>query len=1764
MLNFPGYEINELLFRGKRSLIFRGKRNKDSQPIVIKTHAVETPDEDEINKYVNDYNTCKIFDDDLLIRYYALEYFSQRVAIIEEDTGAQGLKESIVAESFNLKTFLEIGAQMVRGLEVIHEKGVIHKDIKPQNIIIHPGTRLIKYIDFGLSTRLKQENKRALSPNRLEGTLAYISPEQTGRMNRPVDYRSDFYSLGATFYELLTGRPPFVSRDLMELVHCHIARTPPKPDSLNNQVHSSISDLVMKLLSKNAEERYQSCSGILRDLEEIKANIDRPAQLKNFVPATHDYSAKFKIPAKIYGRDKEISILLDAFEKAANGQTVALLVEGYSGVGKSALIGEIQKPTTMRNSYFIRGKYDQYQKNVAYSAITQALRELVRAMLSESEDSIQKWKGRIIDKVGSGCRLITELVPELEIITGERPPLAEASPEEARQRFQIAFQRFLRVVANQDHPLVLFLDDLQWADSAGLELIKQILTADNFSYFLFIGSYRDNEVSETHPFIKTINEIKNAGLEPELICLKPLSEETANSLVADTLVCDENRARPLTELIFHKTEGNPFFLRMFLQSLYDHKLLQFKKNKEGAGWQWDLEQILHQQAGDNVISLMVGRIKLLPENSRRALTSAACLGNSFSSKNLSIVLSKSVEDISELLYPAINAGMLLIYENEIKFVHDRVQEAAYAFIPEENKNHKHLEIGRVLLRSLSQEEIHAQIYEITRQCNMGLSLLREREEKLRIARLNFNAAGRAMEAAAYGAAQGYYKVITKLLPTNSWQNHYNLSFQTHLGLARCYFLESDFVKLDEEFTRILARTDVPEDRVEVYILKAFKLHIDGDFQSALDTEIIALSTLGIKTPEDQKSLEQRAETRRGQVAAQLEEIGLSNFPELPLLADAKIELQIKVLTGALTRSYNLGDQHLQMVYTCEILSATLKHGLSDQAPFGFMFYALLLLNENEEYVNALKIAELGARLSGRFNNKIIEGKVLFLKALTVNHFQAPLRSNIILYKQSYEASMEGGDMVYAAYCPWHISGHKLLYGANLSELSEDIEDLLEQANAIKSSYIVDLISLNLLHIQALIKYKSKEALKLFDIDPLAKKYPGNFLFEIFVNFFNLKIQFYLGAYERAFQIADKIIQPFLKAYGGTIYTSDLLYLYLLSFCSVYLFLPDREKASRLEIAKGYLKKLKNLSIQYPENFEHKFRLLEAEFARISDRPRRAMVYYERAIESAGKNGFTQHEALANDLASSFYFHTGRLERARVYAREAIHHYRRWGALTIVHEREQYFQNINPTESVTMSITTQSKSASTGKETGILDLNTVLKASRAISRELTLETLLSEIMKIILENAGAQRGFIILKGDEEPCIQASAEMAGQKIEVLQNLSLERQTKLPKSIVRYVVRSGEKTLFQDAARETTREGLFSEDVYIKSKKPRSILCVPILLKDKIIGALYLENNLSVGAFTEERTELLEVLLAQAAISIENARMYEHLEERVKERTKELEKTHRQLLDTAHRAGMAEVASNVLHTVGNTLTNVTTPLSIILESLQESRLNSMARLLDLLNDNQDNLAEFLQNDPRGEKVIPFLTQLYSQLNAEQKKFTTQVEEAHKGAGKISDIIQLQKNYAGNILLEEELSLEEILEDALKIEGGILEQNKIEIKKHIKELPPLKSDRHKLMGILLNLIKNAREALIESKSEHKEINFRIYSIIPDRAILEVNDNGAGIKPELLTRIFGQGFSEKKNGHGFGLHNSANAATELGGKLVAFSEGHGKGATFTVELPIK
>jgi PAS domain S-box-containing protein len=1441
---------------------WRDNGHGDRTAVLAVLFPSEHPAPGLVGRLAHEYGLKDELDGRSAVRPLALVREHGRTVLLLEDPGGEPL-DRLLGQPLETGSFLRLATGLSAALRQLHQRGLIHKDIKPANILVNQATGEVKFTGFGIASRLPRERQPPAPPESIAGTLAYMAPEQTGRMNRSIDARSDLYALGVTFYQMLTGSLPFTAADPMEWVHCHIARKPMPPSERLQTVPAPISALILKLLAKTAEERYQTAAGLERDLRRCLTAWEAQHRIDAFPLGQQDTPDRLLIPEKLYGREREIETLLAAFDRVVtSGRPELVLVSGYSGIGKSAVVNELQKALVPPRALFASGKFDQYKRDIPYATLAQAFQRLIRSLLGKSDAELAGWRDALREALGPNGRLMIDVIPELKLLIGEQPSVLELPPQQAQSRLHLAFRRFLGVFARPEHPLTLFLDDLQWLDAATLDLLADLLAQADVPRLLVIGAYRNNEVGSAHPLMRKLDAIREAGAFVQEISLAPLTREELGRLIADALNCAPRRAAPLARLVHEKTGGNPFFAIQFISALAEEGLLRF--DHDAARWRWALDRIHAKGYTDNVADLMVGKLARLPVETQAALQQLACLGNVAEMTMLSIVLGKSNKDVRSDLWQALRLELVEHLEGSYKFVHDRVQEAAYSLIPERSRAEAHLRIGRLLLAHTPAEKREEAIFEIVNQLNRGAALITSRDEREQLAELNLLAGQRAKTTTAYASALTYLTAGEALLPEDSWERRHELTFTLELQRAECEFLTGALAEAEQRLAALSTRAANTVERATVACLRVDLYTTLDQSSRAIAVGLDYLRHLGIDWSPHPTNEEARCEYER--IWSQLGSRTIESLIELPLMSDpaslATLDVLIKIGAPAVYT-----DANLLALVVCRAVNLSLEHGNCDASCSAYVWLSLVAGPRFGDYRTAVyRFGQLGYDLVEGRGLTRFQARTYMEFGYGVVPWTRHVRAGRDVVRRAFEAANKIGDLTYAAYCGDQLNTNLLAAGDPLAEAEREAEEGLAFAQKMRFGLVIDAITTQLGLIRTLRgltpTFGSFDD-KQFDEPRIERRFSENpdlAFVECWYWIRKLQARFFAGDYASAIEASSKA-QRLLWTSVSQFETAEYHFYGALSQAAA-----TGERQPKLDAIAAHHQQLQLWAANCPDNFENRAALVAAEIARLEGRDTDAMRLYEQAIRSARANGFVHQEALANELAARFYAARGIETTGHLHLRDARYCYLRWGADGKVRQLDRLHPHLAAPEG-------HRPTATIGSPVQQLDVASVVKASQAVSSEIVLPKLIERLMTIALENAGADRGLLILPAEDDYLIQAEAQAAGEKVEVALCQQLITGITCPESLIRYVIRTHESVILDDAS----RPNLFSEDGYLRGRQGKSILCLPLIKQRRLTGLLYLENTLTSYAFTPDRIAVLELLAAQAAISLENTRLYSDLQER-----------------------------------------------------------------------------------------------------------------------------------------------------------------------------------------------------------------------------------------------------------------------------------------------
>ncbi|MBU1171000.1 MAG: diguanylate cyclase [Proteobacteria bacterium] len=1470
MEKFANYIIREKINETRNSIIYRGCKENEPQRI-IKLLKTIYPTASEIARFKQEFELIKHIDLDGVIKTFDMVSQDGRFALILEDFDGVSIKSLLESKKrFDLNSFLNISATLAETLGHLHMKGIVHRDIKPHNILSNLKTGEVKITDFGISAILTHENDEIYNPDFIIGTMAYMSPEQTGRMNRVVDYRTDLYSLGVTLYEILTGSRPFKSQDPMALIHSHIAVMPENPSCLDPGIPGLISDIIMRLLAKTPEERYQNGFGVMADIRECLRQVEEKNTIEPFELGMHDISNKFIIPQKLYGREKEIGALISSFEDAVNrGKGAALMIiSGAPGIGKSAMVHEIHKPIVAQRGYFISGKFEQFRRDKPYSAIIQAFQSLVRQILTESEERIVTWKQELLSVLGAAGKVITDVIPEVELIIGKQPELPGLGPEESRNRFNFVFEKFTAVFSRKEHPVVLFLDDLQWADLASLHFMENILTSADISHFLFIVSYRDKEIDEIHPIADFLGEDAWNNIGVGRITLGPLNERDIRALVINFLRCTEEKGAGLANLLHQKTGGNPFFVNQFMLMLYNEKMIRL----EGAsGWQWDADKISRMQVTDNLVELMAGKIGKLSASAQEILKLCACIGNRFDLETLAFVCGLSIDQTLQNLTEAIQSGLVSQLDDIYIFHHDRVQEAAYSLVTDAEKSEIHYKIGKLSLDMAEGYNRQKKLFYIVDQLNLGSNMISGHRGQEELARLNLEAGKMAKASAAYAPAFTYLTTGIKLLAERHWETQHDLALSLYAESTEAAYLIGDFDIMNTLAETALEHAKTALDKVKILVSRINACIAQEDYNGAIDVAVPMVKLFGIMIPRKPSQL---------RIGIELLKYKLTFFgkkPEdlldLPGMTDPEICAVAQILSSMAHAAF-YADPNLLALITIKSIRLSAKYGLAPEHAFAFTGYGIIRAVGFFDFDGAMKFGHLGLKLIDKLGARAFESRTIYVYNALIRHWSAPIKDTLPDLMEGYRIGLETGDLDYAGLNLFFVDAHAFMAGVDLVEI--------ERSMAKNNTIIAALKQNHILTVHLLVWQKVLILMGKCD-DPL--NYTGTVmdaekLLPIWIasdnraaisSYWFGKLMLYVlyNEYPHAIDAADNFIKYKESMQGIVINRSVLLYD---SIARLFAY-PDASALTkiryRLQIKFNQFK-MKKMAQSAPMNTLHMVHAVEALYAwLVCGNITRAENNFEQAIQLCKTYDNTSEGGYFNAIAVKFYLSLGDEEKAKEKMAAACSCYSRWGATGLLNQLTTMYPGLAKSKENLLRGSVIDTSPTTGSTLGVaLDLSTVMKASQIISSEIMLDRLLQKVMHMSVVNAGAQRGYLILESEGVLTIEASEDVNTRDIKVMQSMALQECTGLCLSIVNYVHRSGEDVILGNAL----KDGPFTNDPYIIGTQCKSIMCTPIMNKGMLKGLLYMENNLTTDAFTPERLEILRIISAQAAISIDNARLFE----------------------------------------------------------------------------------------------------------------------------------------------------------------------------------------------------------------------------------------------------------------------------------------------------
>jgi PAS domain S-box-containing protein len=1438
------------------------RAGNQTSPVLMSLPSSEHPSRVILDRIAHEFALRDELDAAWAVRPLELRRHSDRTVLLLEDPGGE-LLASKISSSQEVGRFLRVAIGASVALGQAHQRGLVHKDIKPAHIMVDCKDETVRLTGFGIASRLPRERKAPESLDSISGTLAYMAPEQSGRMNRSIDSRSDLYSLGVTFYEMLTSVLPFTASDPLAWVHCHIALRARPPSEHLSTIPPQLSAIVMKLLAKTAEERYQTAIGLEADLKRCLREWIACKHIELFPLGAQDVSDRLTIPETLYGRKAEIEILVSAFDRVvADGPVELVLVCGYSGIGKSSVVNELHQVLIPPRGIFAAGKFDQYKRDIPYATLVEAFQGLVRPLLAKSDAELAQWRDILVEALAPNGRLVTNLIPELRLIIAEQPPVPILEPQQAQHQFHHVFRRFISAFAKPEHPLALFLDDLQWLDAATLDLLEDLLTQGDLHHLMLIGAYRDNEVDARHPLRRKLDAIKEGGGRIHELALGPLAQAQIEQMLADTLHCEPEDGATLAELVYEKTGGNPFFVMQFLTSLSEDGLLRFDHGN--ARWSWDIELIHAKRHMDNVVDLMVCKLARLPLETQQALAQLACLGNVAEEANIAIVLQMPHESMHAVLWPAVRVQLIERQEGRYRFIHDRVQEAAYSLVPAAQGAEVHLRIGRLLLAQTSDEKPGEAVFEIVNQLNRGAVLMTAAEEREKLAEYNLQAALRAKSSVAYESALSYLTAGGHLLTDDAWERRHELWFSLEINRAECEFLTGQLSTAEQRLLALSKRARTAVEQANVACLQLDVYTFLNQTSRAIDSCLDYLRRVGIGWTAAPGDDEVRAEYER--IWSTLRGRTIEELIDLPLMNDpaslATAEVLSKLFSTAAFRAPNLASLTI-----CKAISLSLERGICDASCLSYVLLGRIAGPRFNDYQAGWRFGQIGYQFVERRGLKRFEASTYLCFSIYVVSWMRHMRSACELVGRAFDAANRIGDLTYGAYTRNILATDLLFAGQALPTVQREVEFGMEYARRARFPFVAELLSTQRALVQTLrgstqkfgsfddAEFDERRVEQRLDADPALAIVACHYWVR------KLQARYFAGDYPSAIDSASRA-QKLMSTSSSLIEEGEYHFYSGLAHAAYCDGLSSHEREAHIAAARGHHARVQRWAEVGPQNFENRAAIMSAELARVSGDDADAARGYELAKRSAREQEFVHNEALAYELSSRFYATRGFDDIAQLYWRKARYYYQQWGADGKVRQLDEIHPELREAPATSDPRSTIHSSVEE------LDLATVLRLSHAVSSEIVLEQLIDVLLRTAIEHVGAERGVLLLVKNGEFKVQAEARIDGGAVKV--SLHALSEVQFPQAVIQYAARTRAPMILDDAS---AHDPLTADD-YILRHRARSILALPLVKQGKLVALLYLENNLTPRAFTADRVAVLELVASQAAISLENARLYAEL--------------------------------------------------------------------------------------------------------------------------------------------------------------------------------------------------------------------------------------------------------------------------------------------------
>lgn len=1726
----PDYEWHAALAGDTRFELLRGRRRRTGAPVLIRrarqpAEAAALQREAGIAAALSSAAT-------LLPRWVDT---APPGLLVMEDPGGELLATRLAGPRLAIDEALAIAVQLAGLLAELHRRGLVHHALRPEAVWCDGPRAWL--VDLGDAAAGRPRAPVPTAPAR----LVYLAPEQTGRVEAECDARSDLYALGILLHELLTGAPPFRSDDPLAQIHWHLAGSVVPPGQLDAHIPPVLSAIVVKLLAKQPQDRYQGAMGLAQDLAVCARDWAALRDIPTFPLGRRDIGERLVFPGRLYGREREVHVLLEAFEQACAGQGAGrlLLVEGYSGIGKTALIQQLVRPIVRQRGYFISGKFDQVARGVPFGALIQAFRALVRQLLTETEEQLARRRETIAAALGANGGVLAEVIPEIEFIVGPQPAPVALGGVEAQNRFQRVLEGFLAALAQPAHPLVLFLDDLQWADAATLGLLEPLATSTGLRGLMLMGAYRDHELEASPRLVRTLAALQRAGVVLTRVTLGPLALPDLVALVADTLHASPAQAEPLARIVQAKTGGNPFFVIQFLRGLEREGHLRFDDAENR--WTYTAEALAQAPLADNVIDLMTRAIRRLPPKAQYALTLAACIGNRFDRATLAVVSEQSLAATADDLEQARAEGLIVPVDaagdaaDTFVFLHDRVQQSAYALIPAPRRRMVHLAVGRLLRARATAAQLEAGPFDIVEHLNLGRELIADPAERREVAALNLAAGRRAKSATAHDSALELFQAGLELLGEAAWAGDAALAFELALEAAESLSLCGRFDAALDALDGLLPHAATPIERARVLRLRSLQLESLGRYADALQSMREGLAGLGIVLPDDEPgqraALDDEIETierlRAGRPVAAL--------VDLPVMADVSLRIVMAMLTDIWSAAYILGEATLARLISATLVRLSLAHGNVEESAYGYVTHAITVGPVRGDYAQAHAYGRLALAVNDRFADTRRRAKVYQQFHAHVNFWCAPLREGVAYARESCRAGLDGGDFLYAAYAAGTELWSAFPTAPDLMRFVRDYTPSVALTERLKNPAFADSVRLILGWARAL-QGRTAAVQSLsdasFDEDGFVARYRDNGFFAGIHAVAKLQLAVLLGRPDEALAAARRA-QALIGHLPGTVWPVLQGFWHGLALAGAIDTMAMEERTAALAELQGLEAQFVSRALHCAENFRCQALLLASEIARIDGRLRDAVERCEEAIEFAAGVPVPMWHALAHELHGRLRLATGKPSMAYATLVRARERYAQWGALAKVEAMARQYPVLaewtpdpEPVVPVHDAATLAEVQALRADPADALDLFSLLKATQAIAGESGFTGLLGRLLQIAIENAGAERGALVLDGEGGPqvhAVEAGASRAGLE----RGVPLARSDEVPAGIVHLVRRTGEAVVLADAAADESHGG----DPYVQRHHPRSLACLPVRQQGRALGVLVLEHRGIGGVFTPQRVDTLRILATQAAISVENARLVAGLQREIDERRQAQDRLADALAEVGRLKDDLEAENTYLRRdlIANVSHDLRTPLV------------SMRGYLEVL---------ALRGDT---------------LDAEQRRqyLGIAVRQSEHLATLIEELFELAKlDFKGLQLNRERFAFGELAGDVAQKFGLVAQQRSITVAVvAAPTLPFADADISLIERVLDNLIGNALQ--------HTPDGGRVeLGVSADATALHVHvvDTGCGIAPAELPFVFDRFWrgsaGPRSGGAGLGLAITKRIVELHGGTIRAESDGR-SGSCFRFDLPL-